>query len=437
MLEKLLLAAQEPVNLVFLAGLGLMCVFMAVWKVPASQWGGPLVSAGILGTFVGILLALLGFDTENIKDSVPSLLAGMKTAFLTSAVGMALALASRTVAIWQAGRAGASGPSSEDFYKVMCSQNDTLARHTELLSALVETVGMREEQSLAQRLGATHTELGLLRSDMATFMDSLTEQSSAAIIEGLEQVIQDFNSQLNTQFGENFAQLNQGVERLVAWMDTHQKLIESSHRQFEEAVKGLQQTQQTLKNTAASTATVAAAIEEISTQLKVAEATLEELRKTTKKLANDTLSLSSDRNELSTTIERFSKASDVLGKSLDAWADIAKGSKSATESILAMTNTVQTHTNTVTTLQRGLFDELRQQIDVSGRRNREAIEQQIKQLDAALEKELSAALNALGGKMASLSEKFVSDYLPLTERLAEVVQLAKAAGPTSTRGWRG
>ena len=47
-----------------------------------------IFTLGILGTFVGIALGLWNFDTKNIEDSIPQLLAGLKTAFFTSIFGM-------------------------------------------------------------------------------------------------------------------------------------------------------------------------------------------------------------------------------------------------------------------------------------------------------------------------------------------------------------
>jgi len=43
--------------------------------------------------------------------------------------------------------------------------------------------------------------------------------------------------------------------------------------------------------------------------------------------------------------------------------------------------------------------------------------EQIEKLDAALEKELTQALKIMGFQLSSLSEKFVSDYTPLTQKL--------------------
>ena len=47
---------------------------------------------GILGTFLGIYIGLQDFDVDNINESIPSLLQGLKGAFLTSIVGIILSI---------------------------------------------------------------------------------------------------------------------------------------------------------------------------------------------------------------------------------------------------------------------------------------------------------------------------------------------------------
>jgi len=44
-------------------------------------------------------------------------------------------------------------------------------------------------------------------------------------------------------------------------------------------------------------------------------------------------------------------------------------------------------------------------------------------LDDAMEDELTKALTTFGYQLSSLSEKFVQDYTPLTERLKELVHV--------------
>lgn len=47
-----------------------------------------IVSLGVLGTFVGIFIGLQDFNLESIESSIPALLSGLKTAFVTSIFGM-------------------------------------------------------------------------------------------------------------------------------------------------------------------------------------------------------------------------------------------------------------------------------------------------------------------------------------------------------------
>lgn len=43
---------------------------------------------GVLGTFIGITIGLYFFNTDDLDQSIPKLLSGLKTAFFTSLAGM-------------------------------------------------------------------------------------------------------------------------------------------------------------------------------------------------------------------------------------------------------------------------------------------------------------------------------------------------------------
>jgi ABC-type transporter Mla subunit MlaD len=51
--------------------------------------------------------------------------------------------------------------------------------------------------------------------------------------------------------------------------------------------------------------------------------------------------------------------------------------------------------------------------------------EQVAVLDAALSKEFQKSLEGLGRPLAALSEKFVADYSPLTDKLRRVLELSK------------
>ena len=65
---------------------------------------------GVLGTFAGITLGLLFFDTSNLTQSIPLLLDGLKTAFFTSLAGMigSLVLSSKVNKIFDEKTGGVS-----------------------------------------------------------------------------------------------------------------------------------------------------------------------------------------------------------------------------------------------------------------------------------------------------------------------------------------
>jgi biopolymer transport protein ExbB/TolQ len=52
---------------------------------------------GVLGTFIGILIGLQNFNVDTLNESIPSLLEGMKTAFITSVIGIILSIIFKTL----------------------------------------------------------------------------------------------------------------------------------------------------------------------------------------------------------------------------------------------------------------------------------------------------------------------------------------------------
>ena len=53
-----------------------------------NQFPSLISTLGVLFTFIGITVGLVGFDTSDLDTSIPLLLDGLKTAFVTSIMGM-------------------------------------------------------------------------------------------------------------------------------------------------------------------------------------------------------------------------------------------------------------------------------------------------------------------------------------------------------------
>ena len=78
----------NPVNLVFVI---IIFILAVIDQVSKKDLKSQIVSIGVLGTFVGIFMGLQSFNPEDIINSVNDILAGLKTAFFTSIVGMSVA----------------------------------------------------------------------------------------------------------------------------------------------------------------------------------------------------------------------------------------------------------------------------------------------------------------------------------------------------------
>lgn len=60
----------------------------SIRKTSTRNFKNEIVSLGVLGTFLGIAIGLFHFDVTHLKESMPLLLEGLKTAFITSGVGI-------------------------------------------------------------------------------------------------------------------------------------------------------------------------------------------------------------------------------------------------------------------------------------------------------------------------------------------------------------
>ena len=80
-----------------------------------------LINTGLTGTFFGISVSLLGFDVESIEDSIPRMIEGMRFAFLTSFVGVFLALLSTGLIKYRQSQFSAGDP-DDDFADVRAIQ---------------------------------------------------------------------------------------------------------------------------------------------------------------------------------------------------------------------------------------------------------------------------------------------------------------------------
>ena len=215
-----------------------------------------LVSLGILGTFIGIVIGLLDFDAHAIKNSIEGLLDGLKTAFITSLVGMSLSLVLKALDAWWFAPARSKAEivpdtvTPEHIYGAM-------NRQVQLLETLNQSLSGNEEGSVSGQLKLLRTDMNDFRQGLARdqqefrqalfiqltqFAEMLSRSATEVVIEALRQVIQDFNRNLVEQFGDNFKALNESVVKMIDWQEQYKQHVETLEARIETAVRELERT---------------------------------------------------------------------------------------------------------------------------------------------------------------------------------------------------
>jgi ABC-type transporter Mla subunit MlaD len=245
--------------------IGIFIIFCWGFRYPVSSqrrenWPNLLTTLGILGTFLGITIGLLDFDVDKIAESIPNLLGGMKTAFITSLCGMVFSLCFKYLTLSELDKKAAKQTqetSPEDIsprhiFEIMFAVSNTSQKTHEALSQFsrnyLDTQGRQEERQNAFKAE--------LFNQLDIFSDKLSKGASAQIIEALQKVISDFNKNLTEQFGENFKQLNAACLKLVEWQDHYKTQLKEMSDVYSQKVTAIEKTESVLDDIARHTKTI-------------------------------------------------------------------------------------------------------------------------------------------------------------------------------------
>ena len=200
----------------------MFCLFIKDIRSSSSD-SQVIFTFGILGTFVGITLGLLRFDSQDIKNSIPLLLAGLKTSFFTSIWGMILVI---IIEFKNKTKRKELRPQSQseylsEIYKLLEETTSTSEKLYGLLRPGLEQL----IKSIV--VGNNESKKGFksMESTLQGISQNIAEGASNALVGALENTMKDFNKNLKEIFGQNFQQLNDACLEMIKWQKEYKVQI--------------------------------------------------------------------------------------------------------------------------------------------------------------------------------------------------------------------
>lgn len=366
-----------------------------------------LTSIGIFGTFLGVALGLTDFDTKNIQESVPLLLTGLKTAFWSSIAGLLGALSIKGRAILDATHSSASSKrtaSIDDLHKAMLLIHQSLSEKDQTLMQELSMLRVESQRQSDDLIGA-----------MGHYQTQMVEANTKALIDALGAVMRDFNTKIDEQYGDNFKRLNESVGKMLEWQKEYkqqlveladnQKTIGNSMKDASSAFENMVGHAQSFNGISESLGNM---LQGLNTQRDVLDKHLTGLAKLVSEAGSGLPQLEERMTFLTVGL------SDTLMQYNERMENMLE------KTTVSMDNTTKNLTQTL----QSSYGEAFTQLDNKIIKTLTQTDKQIAKLDAALEQELNKSLKTMGEQLAALSEKFVQDYSPLTERLHDLVNLA-------------
>lgn len=252
-----------------------------------------LTSLGILGTFAGIVVGLMDFDPKNIDGSIEILLEGLKTAFLTSLVGMASSILYKAaIGLMSNDKENTGEVGAEEIHSVMTEQ-------LKAINELVSSIKGEGDTSLTSQIKNLRLDLkdgqqslnnyfsnsekrldefqSKLWSKMEEFGELLSKSATEQVINALKDVIVEFNDKLTEQFGDNFKRLDESVKKLVDWQENYKNQLEDMAVKYQLGVDSIGLTEKSVSVISEKAESIPATMEKLAELIKLSDDQLTEL----------------------------------------------------------------------------------------------------------------------------------------------------------------
>jgi hypothetical protein len=418
-------------------------------------------SMGMMGTFFGIVYGMLSLDTDELFKSVNGLINGMSLAFVTSLSGMVF---THLIYYFIDEDSAESEAELSDVVKVLKNMDSNMANGFimmgDLMKPLYKSIAGGDEGSLLNQMTLMRSNLSdkldTLNTSFGDFAKLQAENNTKALVEAIREVIGDFNTKLNEQFGENFKELNNAVGDLVTWQDNYKETVDKSHEQFQLATTAIVTSKEMLesiekqyegnmkinedvkdavsllKDEGLALSSHLEVFNDVANNAKNAFPMIEKnidsltqgfATKVDESLTNVSAYIKDQNDSAKNVIEGFNKSTN---ETLQVMKESIENSNNAIqESSKVMTETISGTVKDISVSLTSSFEEAMNNINQIQQKIGENMENTIHQIDESHRQELENSLQSLGSQLASLSNRFVDDYAKITSRMNDLITMAQ------------
>lgn len=375
-----------------------------------------LVSIGIFGTFLGILIALAAFNVEDRENSIIDVIDGLKLAFGTSVFGLFGSLSLKLIFMLS------HRESKED-----ASVTSLLDKMTEVKDA----ISSEDDES------SVLNQLTQLRTSFDNMSNKMIENASDALLPALNKFAENFNHVVNEKLSDTFNKLSESVETLVQWQENYKDHIEKFEDNAKILLDSLNTSGEKLQLIIDSTSTLPDQINrlnEIGVQLKEQMVGVNETFESFQKMKTDAADampiIKKNLEEITDLFKnQATKVSETLEQSTNSIESLMTKSNNMNDEFRKNLENYSGEMKTSMEIQvqtiKDAYEDIRTASKTETDKINEDLRNQFKDVADNLDTQLSGALNNIGTKLATLSDHFVKDYKPLTEKLKRVVEISK------------
>ena len=357
-----------------------------------------LTSFGIFGTFLGIAFGLMRFDSADIEASVPIMIDGLGVAVWSSIVGILGGLSIRLRNTLSSIRVDSN---SVEKPATVSDLNNTITTLNSNLEQL-------RQESRADNQALLETTRSYQQQMVAANTDALTI--------ALAKVMTEFNSRIEVQYGENFQKFNESLGRLLQWQQSYSSQLDDMLQAQKASIEVI--------------SLASNSYEQMMVHSQNFNKVAESLGNLLSGLEQQTSNLEGYLSGLSGLVGQASEGLPALGDyvselTLKLSASIEQNNESLTQVLSTaardISGTVEQVTQSLASSVNQAHSGLAEHVEAMTKKT----EKQMQLLDQSMEKELTEALQTFGYQLTALSEKFVNDYVPLTDRLRELLLMAE------------